>query len=329
LTKPWLLFNKIFYIVRDGRIMNWLDLEEERIRKLGTFLKKNAPKTYYDFSFEKPDVEDINLLTNYIGAVIALDYRFWRLEKGKFKIDYYAWRGKQLKGANFLWTKSQLKLKEDPSFFATQQLANLSKEDFRKWLKDTSGSVPFEDADKRYSLIQNFGQNLLKVGSIQKVYELVEGSLKRFVYFMEGFDAYSDFPFYKKAHLLCKIMERIGKWKMIEDSDFRKIPPIDYHLMNMAWKLGILRLPSLIEQKLSKYELLPPGYEFVMRFKCAKAYLELANLSGLDPYKMDDIMWMESRKKCQKEPYKCPKCLFDTICPKDKTGFPLVETHRY
>jgi hypothetical protein len=315
--------------MRDDRVMNWMDLEEERIKTLANFLKKNAPKTYYDFSLERPDVEDIDLLTNYLGAVIALDYGFWRLEKGKFRIDYYVWQGKQLKGATFLWTKSKLKSNEDPFFFTTKQLANLSREDFYKWLEDSSGSIPFKDPDKRYSLILDYGQKLSRVGSLQKVYEKVKGNLRRFVYAMEDFAAYSDFPFCKKAHLLCKIMERIRKWKMVEDPDFKKIPPIDYHLMNIAWKLGIVKLPSLTEQKLGNYKLLPSGHEFVMRFKCVEAYGELASHSGLDPYKIDDIMWMESRKNCQEEPYTCNKCLFDAICLKDKTGFPLVETHRY
>jgi len=62
---------------------------KERIKVVGDFLKENAPNTYYDFSLEMPDIEDIDLLTNYLGAVIALDYGFWRFEKGKFKIDYY------------------------------------------------------------------------------------------------------------------------------------------------------------------------------------------------------------------------------------------------
>lgn len=315
--------------MRDDKVMNWMSLREDRIKILANFLKQNAPKTYYDFSLERPNIEDIDLLTNYLGAVIAVDYGFWRLEKGKFRVDYYAWQEQQLKGATFLWTKSKLKLDEDPLFFTTQELANLSREDFRNWLEDDSGRIPFKDPNKRYSLILDYGQKLSRVSSLQKVYENVKGSLKGFVYFMEGFDAYSDFPFCKKAHLLCKIMERIRKWKMIEDSDFKKIPPIDYHLMNMAWKLGIVELPSLTEQKLCNYEILPSGHESVIRFKCAETYLRLAGYSGLDPYKIDDIIWMESRKNCQEEPYTCSKCLFDAICLKDKTGFPIVETYRY
>lgn len=302
---------------------------EERIRVIGDFLKENAPKTCYDFSLEMSDLEDVDLLTNYLGAVVALDYGFWRFDEGRFEIDHYFWKGQSLKGSTFLWTKSRLKLKENPSFFTALQLANLSSEDFHEWLEDDSGQIPFKDPDKRYSLILDYGRKLAKVGSIQKIYESVSASLREFVYSMEDFDAYSDFPFFKKAHLLCKMMERMGKWKLIESPAFKKIPPIDYHLMNMAWKLGLIELPSLTEQKLTTYELLPLGHEFFIRMKCVDAYLKLAEYSGLDPYKIDDIMWMESRRNCQKEPYTFNECLFDPVCLKDKSGFPLVETHRY
>ena len=300
-----------------------------RIEALGDFLKKNLPKTLYDFSVETPDIRDICLLTDYLGAVIALDYGFWRLEKGRFKVDYSLLKGEHLKGATFLWTKSRLKLEENPYFFKAVRLANLSSEEFREWLEDDTGRIPFKDPDRRYSLILDYGRRLLEVGSIQRIYENENASLKGFCSAMENFDAYSDFPFCKKAHLLCKIMERIGRWRMIEDPDFRKIPPIDYHLVNMAWKLGLIELLSSTEQRLVSYELLPPGDEFLIRTKSVDAYLKLAERSGLDPYRIDDIMWMESRKNCQREPYTCDECLFDSVCLKDKVGFPLVETHRY
>lgn len=309
--------------------MTWLRQKNNRIREVSSFLKENAPQTYYDFSFEMPSIENADLLTNYLGSVVAMDYGFWRYEKGRFKVDYYSWRNEQLKGANFLWIKSRSKLSEDPLFFTAQQLANLSEKDFEEWLRDDSGKIPFKDPSKRYSLILDFGQRLSKIGSLQKAYEKVKGNLRSFVYFMENFKAYSDFPFCKKAHLLCKIMERTGKWNMIEGADYTKIPPIDYHLMNMAWKLQIIELPSLTEQKLKNYELLVPSHEFVLRYKCAEAYQRLASYSELDPYKIDDIMWMESRRNCQEEPYTCENCLFDTVCHKNRTGFPLVKTHRY
>jgi len=309
--------------------MNWTYSPEDRVKTISVFLRKRAPKTYYDFSFEMPNIEDLCMRSNYLGAVVALDYGFWRLEKGKLNIDYYLWHGTQLKGANFLWTKSKSKLSEDPTFFTAERLANLTKEDFQDWLKDDSGNIPFKDPNRRYSLILDFGRKLSKVESLQKAYQNAEGNLESLIYFMEGFHAYSDFPFFKKAHLLCKIMERIGQWKMVESNDFKKLPPIDYHLMNIAWKLGIVVLPPPTEQKLANYELLTSNHEFLIRFRCAEAYQRLASQSGLDPYMIDDIMWMESRKNCQKEPYSCTDCLFDTVCSKNKTGFPLIETFRY
>ena len=170
---------------------------------------------------------------------------------------------------------------------------------------------------------------MLDTTSIQKIYESANGSLEAITTFMEKISAYSDFPFYKKVHLLCKIMERLGHWKVMENSNFYKIPPMDYHLMNMAWKLEMINLPSLTEEKITNYELLPSEHEFLIRHLCANAYRKLASYSGLDPYKIDDIMWMESRRRCQEEPYNCNACHFNPICRKLKTGFPLVETIRY
>jgi len=304
-------------------------INHERIACVADFLKAQPKKPQYDFSVEIPPMVDPDLTANYVGAVVSLDYGFWRIQEGKFEADFYTLNGQKVKGATFLWMKSKALLISKPSFFTAEHLQKLSPENFIDWLKDDAGIVPFKDEQLRLKLIVDYGQTLKKVGgSLHKRY-LQNPSLENILTMMEQFEAYRDYPLFKKAHLLCKILQRINQWTVVESTAYPKIPPIDYHLMNMAWKLGLVSLSRRIQTKLEKYQPLKPKEELRFRCLCANAYLEMSRQSKIDAYNIDDVMWMESRKNCQTPPYNCCACLFQNFCNKGQTGFPVVSTYRY
>jgi hypothetical protein len=293
-------------------------------------LKLQPKKPQYDFSVEIPPAMDPHLLTNYVGAVVALDYGFWRINAstGKFEVDFYQVDGKPIKGATFLWTKSKALVISEPSFFTPAKLASLSQERFTEWLRDDSGKVPFKDPEKRLELVRDYGNKLGMIGSLHKLY-LQSPQLSNILMALENFSAYRDAPLYKKAHLVCKILQRIKLWNLVGSGKFPKIPPIDYHLMNMAWKLGIVQPPETIDRKFQTFAPLNIGEELAFRTACAGAYIKISKASGIDPYNIDDVMWMESRLNCQIEPYRCDACAFNSVCQKIRHGFPVVDTPRY
>jgi len=306
-----------------------MHVNEKRVAEIATLLKAKAPARFYDFSVEIPSATDPEVIANYVGAVVALDYGFWRINNKTFEVDFYPLSGQKVKGSTFLWSKSKPLLTEKPAFFTAQHLQNLSEEDYVQWLSDDSGNVPFKDASIRLKLIRNYGQILASIGgSLHQIY-CADHSLANILTTMEKFEAYRDFPLYKKAHLLCKILQRIKQWMVIESPLYPKIPPIDYHLMNLAWKLGLVEITLDLEELFTAYAPLPSIVELTFRLRCADAYLQMSKLSGIDAYNIDDIMWMESRKNCQLTPYCCSECLFNTVCQKNKQGFPVINTYRY
>lgn len=307
-----------------------VEVNDEAIKKVAEVLPKNFQP--YNFSVEAPE-GPITLILNYLGAVVALDYGFWRINGKQFVADYFSFNGETLKGASYLWRIARTKLEEDPEFFTATKLANLSFKEFITWITDDKGNT-FKDPEQRYWLLRDYGLKLLQLadGLLHNIYRQARGELGPILLKLENFAAYRDFPLFKKAHLLCKITSRRGFWKLKETKHFPKLPPIDYHLMNLAWKLQLVTVPKPIEKYFINYQPIPEQIELLFRWECAKAYRKLAELSQYDPYILDDIFWRNSRMHCQNPPYNCSQCLFKNVCPSKngrKVGFPVVETYRY
>jgi hypothetical protein len=306
--------------------MNASNPQTLRVKEIASFLEANATKQFYDFSEEKPPTTDVNVVADYYGVVIALDYGFWRFRDGKFEADFYMVNGKPVKGATFLWMKSKTLFTSNPSFFSLKNLRDLRGDGFIEWLCDDSGKVPFKDPKTRFNLAKDFAEQMWD-HPIHKSFMEGQQKIATLAQLLERCMAYADAPFCKKAHLLAKIMERQGYWTVADPEN--KLPPIDYHLINMAVKLNLIEVATDITPKLAACQALSPDDEWRLRSACADAYRALGHQSGVDPYKLDDILWSESRRNCQIAPYNCKQCLFDPVCHKNVVGFPVVETYRY
>jgi len=136
---------------------------------------------------------------------------------------------------------------------------------------------------------------------------------------MDRASAYYDPVFHKKANLLAKVMERRGLWKFNDPEN--KLPPIDYHLQNLAIKQGLVRILSVdLRIKLKHAIEISLREEYEIRRSCAVAYKYICSLADIDPYYLDDIYWGYGRKNCQLSPPDCngsetgEPCPFRTVC---------------
>jgi len=331
----------------------------EQCKLIGRFLreKRKGYKYYmFDDPKENPDLSlGREIDANYYGAVIDIDHHFWRFSNGKLDIgdgtlvaDYGLLNGQRLKGATFLWVKSKMMLDKDSNFFSAKNLANLSKEMFESWLSDDSGEIPIFDPDTRLMLTRQLGRKLLERynGNFDEIYEksghrlLWNGFLGGFLTRCEEFEGYRDPIFFKKANLLAKVMERRGLWKFKDPEN--KNPPINYHIPNIAYKTGMIVLPPPLMAKIREKTPLNEDDEFKLRLATVEAYRIVASESGIDPYKIDDDAWNESRKYCQEPPLNCDgvnerrPCFWRDVCAAynvkpelRQLTIPLVDTHRY
>jgi hypothetical protein len=327
-----------------------IKLDEEKCKQIGRFLReKTKDHKYYKFDnpMENPELNpDIEILSNFYGSVININHHFWHLENGKLILEFGLIYGEKFKGATFLWRKSKIMLDKDPNFFSAKSLSNLSEDIYCEWLSDDRGKIPIYDTDKhRLRVTRDFGIKLLNYkGSFNEVYEQSDHKLlsngNGFLERCEIFEGYGDRPFYKKANLVAKILERRGIWKFKDPEN--KIPPIDYHLQNMAYKLGMIDIPNNLKRKIKGNVFLNYQEEYNLRQACVKAYKTIAIESCTDPYYLDDHFWGESRKYCQEVPLNCDgmnekrACLFREVCTaysSDKElkqlTIPLVDTYRY
>jgi hypothetical protein len=324
----------------------------EQCKLIGRFLreKRKGYKYYmFDDPRENPD-SSLGIETNadYYTGVINLDAHFWRIINGEIIPDYGLVNGQRLKGATFLWTKSKIMLDKDSNFFSPKNLANLSSEKFREWLSDDTGQIPIFGPETRLDLTRQLGSEFLKhyERGFNEIYKqsrhrlLWKGFLGGLFTRFEIFDGYRDWPFYKKANLLAKIMERRGFWKF-EDPE-NKDPPINYHLPNIAYKTGTITPGPNPREKIKNRKLLGSDEEFQLRLAVVKAYRIVAERSGIDPYKIDDDAWNEGREYCQDMPPNCDgvnkkrPCFFRDVCAAYNTdpslkelSIPLVDTFRY
>jgi hypothetical protein len=325
-------------------------VNEEQSKKIGNYFRRRKRNLdeYYKFGDIKGDEENpplsygIETIANYYGAVANIDHHFWRLDNGKMILDYGLINGQKIKGATYLHIKSRQMLDKNPHFFDPENLRKLSEKLYEEWLKDETGVIPIYDPDKvRLRLTRNFGE-MLSIHYKGNFLELYERSKHRlidngngFLERCEIFDGYRDPYLFKKANLVAKIMERRGLWKF-EDPE-NKIPPIDYHLQNVAIKSGIVKIISKeLKKKIKNKEFLTLDEELELRMACKEAYKIIYDISGIDPYYLDDDIWYEGRKYCQFEPPNCegaflsPICLANNSNPKLKNySQPLVETWRY
>jgi hypothetical protein len=329
-----------------------IETNEERCEEIGKFLISMKKSSYYRFDDPKenpPLSLGIDVISNFYGAVINIDHHFWRKNPdGSISLDYGLINGQRIKGASYLWQRSIEMLNKNLEFFSPKNLANLKEEEYEMWLKDESGEIPIYDKDKhRLHLTRDFGNKMLKNGkrSVNEIYEesghkLLEHELDKpslnkggFLQRFEIFKGYADKPLFKKANLLAKVMERRGLWKFNDPE--HKIPPIDYHLQNVAIKSGMVTILSkeLIE-KIRRREFLNFDEELALRIACKKSFGIVSKVSGIDPYHLDDYFWEEGRKFLQIEPPNYKDALlanFYSSMPREILSLPYVyvDTWRY
>lgn len=331
-----------------------VETNEEICKGIGKFLTSlNLNQgSYYKFDYPKENPSlglGIDAVSNFYGAVINIDHHFWRKNPdGSISLDYGLINGERIKGASYLWQKSIEMLNKNTDFFSPKNLANLKEGDYEEWLKDESGEIPIYDKDKhRLRLTRDFGDKMLKNGkmSVNEIYEesghkLLEheldipslnkgGFLQRF----ETFEGYADKPLFKKANLLAKVMERRGLWKF--DDPKNKIPPIDYHLQNVAIKSGMVTiLSNELVEKMKRREFLNIDEELALRIACKKGFEIVSQFSRIDPYYLDDYFWEEGRKFLQIEHPNYKDALlanFYAKTPREILSLPYVyvDTWRY
>ncbi len=317
------------------------------VGKVMSRIKEFKIDDFLDQHYYPPPTASREDVARYFLVMVALDHRLSRPRK---PYEGYV-KGEFFHGADLLYRLGRLYWEEKPEFFEPEYLSRLTQDEFRKlFTVENKGSrIQPPDPRIRASLLRDIGTKLLKFygGSAYALIVDSKGYLRRgigegFIDRLKIFTAYQD-PVEKKAFLLAKFLERRGVLPIYDQ--YNKEVPVDNHLVRIALRLGIIKVDTeLLEKIASGVEVLPEE-DIVLRYNTRLAYKIVAQEGGIDPFVMDDFLWMFGRKCCTRETPACKygcsdkcrkingcsdnRCIFYEICSARRNPLLMVNEHRF
>lgn len=289
----------------------------------------------------EPQVADINedtaiAVANAIALGVALQHRFWAAdEKGHLaRYSYTLPSGEEVKPSGYWWDCIYALLEKHPEEFLP------TKRGFgtRRWLLtnllDAEAVNYIPDFEDRAVIVQDFARKVLrKEGGVRRLW-LSSKSLAKFFAALDKTKGYYDPGHHKKANLLIKMMEQDGLWVVAGDQRKELAPPLDYHLINIAVKTGMVEVHDPeARRRLVKRELLNEDEAIALRLACREAYAVVTE--NLDPWLVDDVLWNLSRNFCYDRIPRCINCPLQPDCYSHNAGsnlnqsFPFILTDAF
>ena len=136
----------------------------------------------------------------------------------------------------------------------------------------------------------------------------------------------------KRNLLLAMILANRPEKFLIVNDPSNWYPIVDYHLMRLALRLGLVDLNYEEIEKENKRRLLVVDWktEFEIRAATWVAVSELISKSNRTMFFVDQVMW-DARRYCpEMEVPNCDKCIFTEVCAKRVELFqPVFRTTNY
>lgn len=262
-------------------------------------IDKFTNKLYYP-----GESDDYESVARYFFFMVSIDHRTSRPNN-----PYEAWvNGEFYHGADLLYRLGSKMYHENPEFFNPKHMSKLTLRELKKWL--CIGNTRLWDERIRLMLLRDAAIKLIKLYN-GSVLELVNRCYKRLKYkgygFIEQlkvFKAYED-PVEKKAYLLAKFLSRRGILQYKDTHNIRL--PIDNHLTRIAFRLGIVKLGKRILNKVLKGIEVSSIEDTVIRFIVREAYYNITKRIKVNPFILDDLLWMFGRKICKRDKPLCDR----------------------
>lgn len=160
-------------------------------------------------------------------------------------------------------------------------------------------------ADMAKNLCNKFKGNFLEV--IRVANNHVVNNTEGFYALLSYFDAYSD-PLFKKSSFLIKLLGDAGYIKLVDPENL--VPVMDYHMQRVLLRTGCIKILSQQLEHALKNRIQTQD-EPQIRTKCIEAMKLIAQASGKDILRMNDVFYMIGRSCCLDNPLcisgKCDK----------------------
>ena len=264
-------------------------------------------ENYFNGEYFPPSNEPRELVLGYFTAIVALDHRTSTpISEYRASIN-----GVVYKGSDLLHHLGSREFLRNPDYFSAENLSKLSLKEFNRVF--TYGDVSLWDAGVRVLLLRDLGKKVLDIyGDFTGLFNVT--SITEFKERLKVFRAYED-PVEKKIFLLAKFLEGRGLIKFTDPQNFQV--PVDNHLTRIALRLGIVSLTdySFILKEIE----VNSETDTAIRVKVREAWKVVSEISGKDPFLLDDFLWRFGRTICLREKPLCKKCFLKDYCRAYKT----------
>jgi hypothetical protein len=276
---------------------------------------------------------------DYFFFVCLHQHGFWHGDRRGYRAPMFAtFDGKRVKGSDALWRSLMRALRTAPDIFHPLCLASLKEDELTELLfVHDEGPLPLPDPATRLELSRTYGnwfmRNLRKNVTPASLVETANRAAKPLSAFLSAIAQVPGFdkdPLQKKSRLLAlTLMNRPEAF--LKPAPGEQLGPIvDYHLMRVALRMGLVRLAGLQVERNADRKWCRPVVEQAIRQAVHDALAQVQALSGVSSATLDYAMW-SARKFCPEmsEP-ECGKCAFRDACAMNKGLFqPVLRTTAY
>jgi len=317
-------------------------------RTVGNLIPRLPVDHFTDPRYYPPVNADRETVARYFLVMVAMDHRLSR--PGKPYEGYVD--GEFYHGADLLYRLGTKRLEEDPDFFSAKRLARVTSEEVARWLSvegPRGRKVEPPDPELRAILLRDIGVKLARLfeGRAYAIVEESRGFLKDgrgggLINILKVFRAYQD-PVEKKPYLLAKFLERRRVLEVVDP--YNKEVPVDNHLARIAVRTGIVEVDGNLLEAIAAGRPFTWEEDVLLRMAARAAYKEAARAGGVDPFLLDDFLWMFGRKCCTREGPSCRAgcrgdcarlggcsgggCVFQSFCRAARNPLYMVPEHTY
>lgn len=312
-------------------------LNREQVDKVANFLK-DVPLERSTLNFSRDDMYPYLYhpqTVNYFFFTCMHQFGFWYGDENGYNSPLYGVvGGKKVKGSDLLLKTARKTLAKDILMFIPDKLAALSPEKFASIFSDDSGPIPFPDFEERFKITKSyakwFKEHNTSPGKIVYDTNKEKYPLENFLLVTSKIPGYDKDRLQKKNLLLAMVLaNRPEKLLKVGDNE-RWQAPIDYHLMRVSLRLGLLDLDERQVSENIQRRWVKNSVEKDIRSKTRAATEMLIKKSGKTMPEIDSILW-RARGYCpEMEEPDCTKCIFTDVCKKRTKLFqPVFRTTNY
>jgi hypothetical protein len=264
----------------------------------------------------------------------AINFRFWRLEEGRFVPCVGVLRGEHLRGSMYMWRALRICLEERRRpVLEAAFLASLSESDFDAVYSVDLGVNPLTAArEERIKILRDLGTVLQRrwEGNFLRLVCAAEGSLVAFVRLSREIRAFDD-PLCK----LTMVNAILHSGSAVTTFDADPLPGIDYHLVKQLLRHGVLRPKEALRSKLVAGQILSSDEGMELRRMALHAFIEVSRVTGMGGEALDNAWW-GNKSNCKDRGPICEdvnrrlECPFVPFCSRlTAIGLPLEDTRYY